>query len=352
MLEPKTERSCSNPGCEVATTGVCAEGHDPLEACPSYAQDLAEIPLEESEAAVDDHVEINTEDHNIHLSTGEALNSDELEEFLRWRPISRISIVGDRDSGKTTLINAIYDQFLQGPYADFIFAGSQTLIAFEQKIHPSRTDSGKTRADTAHTSIAAGLKFFHLACIHKDRYEDRLDLMFSDRAGEMYRRARDNSDNVAELSEIIHSDRVVLLLDGERVANPAERQGAIQSVRKMLRAFIDNNALGPTSVVQIVTTKIDQLFEHAEEEIINSQLQNFKQGLVNDFAHRLENLSFWEIAARDPNGKFKLAHGVDKLFEDWSIPLNKVVPRVNLNNVTLTSEFDKLLLRTPMRLLP
>lgn len=351
MSEPIIEHKCGKSGCEVAKTSVCAEGHEPLKACPSYALDIAENLLEVKQEVVDESLENKIIEYSTPLSTGETLSLEELNEFHRWRPISQISIVGDRDSGKTTLINSIYDQFLRGPFAGYIFAGSQTLVAFEKEIHPSRIESGGKRAATAHTSLAEGLKFFHMAAIHKDRLEVRIDLMFSDRAGEMYRRARDDSANVEELSEITHSERVVLLLDGDRVANAIERQGAIQSVRKMLRAFIDSDALGLTSVVQIVTTKIDRLYEHAEEHLIKVQLEKFQQNLINDFAHRLAELSFWEIAARDPDGIFDPAHGVDKLFTDWATPRYKVVPRASLD-MTLLSEFDRLLLRTPMKELP
>lgn len=350
MTESSAETRCSNPGCEVATTGICAEGHQPLEACPSYGHELAE-EIANVEDSIDDNAEHEITEHNTSLPRGEALSTAEIDIFLRWRPATRVAIIGERDSGKTTLICSIYSQFVQGPFAGYIFAGSQTLIAFEKKSHLSRVDSGGRRPDTAHTSLSDGLNFFHIATVDKRRCDERSDLMFSDRAGEMYRRARDNSNNVSELSEIMHSDRVVLLLDGGRIANAALRAGAIQSVRQLLRAFIDGGALGLTSIVQIVTTKTDLLASHAEKQEIDAQLKIFRQNLVNDFEDRLAELSFWEIAARDPKGRFEPAYGVDKLFTDWATPRIKTVPRSTLD-ISLSSEFDRLLLRTPMEILP
>lgn len=351
MSESIIINKCSKPGCEVATSGVCAEGHEPLEACPTYGHELIDSHLDEINDIVDEQVEAKTEEHNIPLPTGEALDIKEVEKFLRWKPASRIAIIGDRDSGKTTLICTIYNQFLKGPFSDYIFAGSQTLVAFEKKSHYSRVDSGSSSPDTAHTSISDGLKFFHLAIIHQSRHEERFDLMFSDRAGEMYRRARDNSNNVDELSEITNSDRVILLLDGGRIAKAAKRAGAIQSVRQMLRAFVDTGALGRTSSVQIVTTKIDLLSNHAEKQAIDRQLEVFRNKLTSDFADRLAELSFWEISARDPNGNFIPAYGVDKLLIDWATSRPETVPRSKVN-IPLSSEFDRLLLRTPMEELP
>lgn len=351
MAESAGGKRCSKPGCEVATSGLCAEGHEPLEACPSYGHELAEAPGEEKKDGSLETLESRTVEHSESLPTGEVLNTEGMDEFLRWRPASRIAIIGDSDSGKTTLICSIYGQFLRGPFADYFFAGSRTLVAFEKRSHLSRTDSGRIDPDTERTSISDGLRFYHLAVICKGRNDERSDLMFSDRAGEMYRRARDNTDGVQELVEIAQSDRVVLLLDGGRVAISAERAGAIQSVRQMLRAFVDGGALGPASKVQIVTTKIDLLVDNADKQAIDSQLAIFRKKLVDDFGGRLADLSFWEISARDPAGKFKPAHGVEELFADWATRRTKMASRSTLK-ISLLTEFDKLLLRTPMEVLP
>lgn len=348
-IDSNNKIKCSNPSCNVATTGVCAEGHDPLEACPTYGHELASVPIETAEYPSSENEEPSIAKQDSDLPTGEALDSIELEKFLRCRPAIRIAIVGERDSGKTTLICSIYDEFLRGAFANHIFAGSWTLIALEKRLHLSRIDSGRAKPDTAHTSISDGLKFFHLAVNHKDT-NHRSDLMLSDRAGELYKQARGNSNYVEELSEIKQSDKVVLLLDGGRVANAVERAGAIQSVRQMLRALIDGNALSITSMVQIVTTKIDLFVDHADKAIIESQLESFKQRLINDFEDKLGGLSFWDIAARAPSGNYGYAYGVDKIFSDWTVRKPRVASRSKLN-MMLPSEFDLLLLRTPMEVL-
>lgn len=350
MVDATTENKCNKPGCEVSITGVCVEGHEPLAACPSYGKELIEVPIEDKESAIAEKMENKTAVQITPLSSGEALDTERMGEFLRWRPASHIAVIGDRDSGKTTFISSIYDQFLRGPFANHIFAGSWTLVALERQLHPARVESGRVHPDTAHTSMFDGLKFFHLAIIPASNPDGRIDLMLSDRAGETYKLARDDSDNVSELSEITQSDRIVLLLDGGRLANAVERAGAIQSVRQMLRAFIDGGALDSTSIVQVVVTKTDLLVDHADKEIIDAQLSQFKVRLTDDFSDALAELSFWEIAARDPKGHFDLAYGVDKLFVDWTTHQRKIVSRSRVN-ISLSSEFDRLLLRTPMEVL-
>ena len=187
----------------------------------------------------------------------------------------------------------------------------------------------------------------HFAVVHENRRYARADLMLSDRAGETYRKARSNSDLISELVEVSKAHRLVLLLDGGRVANPVERAGAMQSVRQTLRAFLDGGAAGLATIVQVVTTKLDLLASHAEKTVIASELSAFRQRLSSDFTQRLGGLSFWEISARDPLGGFLPAYGVDALFADWIVarPASALVPEMG---PSLRGEFDRLLLRTPM----
>jgi Double-GTPase 2 len=351
MAEANQHVRCSKLSCELARTGICAEGYDPWESCPYIGKSSAADRREDYEDGLETVDEPSQPAHRVSLAAGEPLTPDEVDEFLRWRPATFITIVGDRDSGKTTLIYSIYDRFLRGPFSGHCFAGSRTLIGLEKRSHYARAESGRARPDTSRTSISEGLRYFHFAVAPLGRPEARSDLMLSDRAGEVYRQARSNSQLIAELLEVKQSDRLVLLLDGGRVADPAERSGAIQGVRQTLRAFLDAGALGQDSIVQIVTTKIDLLVKHNEKVMVDAQLAAFQRRLIQDFQSRLAELSFWAIAARDPDGAFAPAHGVDRLFAEWTTLRRKLIARWK-PPMPLRSEFDRLLLRTPMQVIP
>lgn len=352
MAEAAEQFRCGKPECEVATTRICAEGHEPPESCPYYRQARADglDDYGEHEAGAGE-ADAPVKEDLIPLPAGEALSPAEVDEFLRWRAATFVTIVGDRGSGKTTLIYAIYDRFLKGPFAGYMFAGSRTLIGLEKRSHLARVESGRSRPDTPHTSLAEGLRFFHFAVVLANRLDARADLMLSDRAGEVYRQARSNSVLVENLVEVAKAHRLVLLLDGGRVADSVERAGAMQSVRQALRALVDGGGLNLSSIVQVVTTKIDLLANHAEKPAIDAQLIAYRERLVADFGPRLAELSFWEIAARDPLGDFPPGHGLNTLFADWVTPRPALVSRSELT-VPLRSEFDRLLVRTPMQVRP
>lgn len=340
---------CSKPDCTVGTTGTCAEGHDPLQSCPNYGSGVTTSVTEDAPDTDEYGSEPEAaEEARVALSPGETLTAEDVDKFLRWRDAMMIAVVGDSFSGKTTLGCAIYDRFLKGPFAGLEFVGSWSLVALERRSHYSRAESGRTTPETPRTSIHDGVGYFHFAFAdNQDGARRRIDFLISDRAGEVYKRARGDSTLVATLVEVIHANRVMLLLDGSRVADPVERAGALHSVRQTLRAFLDNGAIGPQTIVQVVTTKYDIVAAHTEGPALLDILKDFQGRLEHDFGPRLSELTFWNIAARDPNGAFAPAHGIDALIRDWVQP-RKVDPPHSPLELPLVSEFDRLLMRTPL----
>jgi hypothetical protein len=218
----------------------------------------------------------------------------------------------------------------------------------ERRSHHARIESGRVTPETTRTTIGDGLRYFHLA-VARDGHGPRVDLLLSDRAGEVYRQARDDSSVVSTLEEIPRSDRLILLLDGARIADPFERNGALHSVRQTLRVLLDNHALDKSAIVQVVTTKVDLIAAHEDADAIRAVSAAFKERLTTDFAERLSSLTFHDIAARDPNGEFQPAHGVAQLIDDWTTPRTWRVEEQELPlGPRLETEFDRLLTRTPI----
>jgi hypothetical protein len=347
MESSASDRPCTREGCQVLADGVCAAGNEPPDKCPNRSVIVVgDLDVYDSEDDAGTASSTAAEER-LPLPSGEALDTEDVSLFLRSRPATFIAVVGDKDSGKSTLLCALYDRFLRGPFSGFSFVGSRSLIAFERRSHYSRLESGRSVPDTPRTSISEGLKYFHLALCTEGAPSTRRDVLFSDRAGETYSRARGNSTIIESLVEIPQADSVVVLMDGRRVADPLERSSALQSVRQTLRAFLDNGALTTKSVVDIVTTKCDLIAADKESAAIDQALRLFEDRLRVDFTPRLRALSFWQIAARDPAGKLSPGHGLDKLITHWlrTEKLTSPAPPP-LEKRRLRSEFDRLLLRT------
>ena len=345
--------SCTNPQCTIAVNGICADGQSPVESCPKFIRadspaDVEDYPDDEGES---DGAQQGLQSPLVSLQSGEALTQSEVEEFLLARGAKFITVIGDSFSGKTTLVCALYDLFLKGLLGDTHFAGSQTLIALEKRSHYSRVDSGRLTPDTPRTSHLEGLAYFHFStkAAATASKKARVDLMISDRAGETYKKARDNSSLIPELVEIPRADIIILLLDGERIIDNVQRSAAMQSVRQSLRAFIDNGALDLRSTVQVVTTKYD-LIETKGFDGLEGLLSAFNDRLQTEFGPRLGGLSFWKIAARPEFGGRVAGDGIAALLSSW-LTTTPASPPVTNELPLLRSEFDKLLLRPRMEAL-
>lgn len=278
----------------------------------------------------------------VELPQAGLLTVEDADEVLRWRSANVVSIIGERNGGKTTLVTEIYDRFLRGRFAGHQFCQSRTLIGFEKKSFQARAVSGAAKPDTPRTSAQDGVRFFHLGLVNEESHE-RQDLLVSERAGERYREVRDKPALAASLVEITKANSNVFLLDGERLADRRRRAEAFASIRNMARAFADAGAMRPDSQLQLVTTKFD-LLEGKDATAARDALAEFEGQFAATYADRFSRVSTFRTAARDPEGVVEPAWGIAPLLKSWiGAPARADAPATPLP--TLTNEFDRLLLR-------
>ena len=336
---------CENSICEVSEKGNCADGFTPPEACPHFGK-VRDV-LAELEKSLSPSVLAPTgfPASSIKLSDGEGLTIESVNLLMRQRPTKIIVIAGDKGSGKTTLITSIYGQFLKGPYVAHAFAESRSILGFEELCHFSRMASGLPRPDTMRTSLASNIKFYHLGVVSKEEPSTRQDLLLSDRAGEFYTKARDNSEALENLPELKKATVLVLLLDGQRVSNPKEFTNVTENLQQMLRSFCDGGYLSTESIVQIVTTKTDTWETSDNKDSIISKRDKFLQRLKDIFQPKLASITFFDISARDPSGFVPVANGVDFLFKSWLDVQRQKLEAVEITKEHIFSEFDALAIR-------
>lgn len=339
---------CSNPDCQKEKTGVCIEGHEPLISCP-FLNSTGSSAEDDDDA--DDEKELGVEIIQETVKTmfydGDALITENVDAFLRKKDVSIISIVGDSDSGKTTLVCSIYEKFLKGEFANLAFKGSQTLYGFEKRAHYSRIDSGNTTPDTQRTSMLDGLKFFHLSLVSKEEKNREINFMISDRAGENYEEARSNPEAALRLFEIKKSHVVALLVDGKKISNPMQRVSVTQSVKQMLRILVENQLVGLDSVVQILITKTD-LICNENKENNNIFIDTFFNKIHLEFNDKLGSIELFKVAARALDNSAIDDDGLSLLLRSWCF-LKKPSSRKVDYKFRPETQFDHIHLRTIMR---
>ena len=108
---------CKKLDCLIARTGKCAEGHEPVHSCPNFDGMIEEDDDFDEEDAADPNNRNIASLASIQLPPGDLLSVADVEHFLLGRAATFVSVIGDSNSGKTTLMCALYDRFLRGPFA-------------------------------------------------------------------------------------------------------------------------------------------------------------------------------------------------------------------------------------------
>ena len=298
---------CTREGCEVATIGKCLEGFEPRTSCP-YLSDSASGSVESEPAGPAAFVD---------LPSGEALDEIEAAQITRGGPTSVVLIAGPSGSGKTTILTCLFEAFLEAPFGNFLFAGSRTLVGFERRCHDARITSGRSMPHTPHTKVKDVVDFLHLQLARTSPNQfPRQNLLLSDVSGERFRALRDSSAAVGEMKVLRRADHLCIVIDGERLSDPGQRQAARTDARMLLRSLIEADALSSTCRVEIVVSKWDLVLACSDLETVKSFVAETRTTLERQ-AEGLREVRYLEIAARPENESLPFAFGLPTLLRTW-----------------------------------
>lgn len=241
------ERSvCRQPGCGGPASGICIENF-PFEECPHLTVSV--------EGAGDESYTVPEEldspqDEYVRTSSGPAFDSAKCDAFLRHQGGIVIAVIAGPEAGKTTLLATLYELARRGLMDQAEFAGSETILGFEQRCYLAREGSSLDVPDTPRTRVS-GPQYLHLRLQVDGIYHD---LILADRPGENYLKSIDSPSSLREYEEVFRAEHVLLLVDGrELVSNPHPTAAA---ARRLYRALVENG-LRQEQEVHMVVTKAD-----------------------------------------------------------------------------------------------
>ncbi|MGH2569517.1 MAG: TRAFAC clade GTPase domain-containing protein [Bacteroidota bacterium] len=261
--------------------------------CPHYSEDAENIPDTEGEAQPEEE-----EVSDVALADGAAFYAETAGDRIRSTGGTIVAIIGSTGSGKTTLVASIYDLLGRDESAfDHTFAGSDTLFAFERLCHLARAASGRDVPDTEHTSRQLGLKFLHLELVSRASL-DRFHLLFSDRSGEDYEAASNKLEACNELLEVSAADVVLMLVDAEKLVDPALRHPTLSLVKTITESFVAAKLTNGTQRLLVALTKFDLVKGAPEEELSMQLFDQTVQQLRRLFGSEFAEIIRYEIASR------------------------------------------------------
>ncbi|MBN4097048.1 hypothetical protein [Methylobacterium sp. OT2] len=306
---------CRRSDCEVARTGVCALGNDPIDSCDEYEADEAALETGEDEDKLEAEERPVEPKRLLHRS--DMLTRSELWSMQQAQPTTVVSLVGDVRVGKTTLIAALYASFCRGPFAGYSFRSSRTLTAFARRLHKVLVRSDLALPDTDRTSRQDGVGFLHLTVV--DPTGPR-SLLIADRSGEDFQAARSDTSLIAALWELPLADRICFILDAGKLANPETRAGYKRRFKQQIWALLNNGAVSENAALEIVTTKLDKLAPKPSPEPVLDELAKFESEILEELAAVGRTLGIRRICAM-PRSNFEVGRiGLQELFQGWLMP--------------------------------
>lgn len=276
----------------------------------------------------------------LELPHGKGLKAPETATITKRAFTSVILFAGTAGCGKTTLLATLHLLFQQGPFAGYNFAGSDTLVGFEDRVSLTRTSSGRSTPTTPRTTVS---EYLHIRVRLEDSSQPIRDVILCDLWGDDFREAKDNVDVCKELTIIKQAHRFVLLIDGGKLAISESRQSAKNDPLMLLRNCLETGMLGKKSVVDVLITKWDLIQASVEKDDVVGFVEHVEEEVRNRAKDRVARLRFARVASQATVGDFALGHGISEMFPDWveAIWGDDVPERGDIRADGLANEFDK-----------
>ena len=254
----------------------------------------------------------------ISLPRGKELSDSAALALAKSRPMRWIVVAGPVGSGKTTLLTSLYELFQWNKVPNYMFAGSETLPAFEERCYLSRTASENTEADTARTIYDPIPTYLHLGVSSTAWPRRFAEFLITDVSGEMFEQARDSTTACKQLTFLRRARQFLVLLDSKRSLLLEKRWVVIHEAKTLLQSCLDSKMLADDCAVRVIWSRFDYFVQAGNA----AEHRTFRDEVVaefrNTFGNRIADLRFAEIAARPTKApQLGFGNGVVTLFEEW-----------------------------------
>jgi hypothetical protein len=214
---------------------------------------------------------------------------------------------GEPDSGKTTLSAEIYERHRRRE-AHTSFAGSETLLGFEERIHLSRVESGRVTPRTKRTDLDPDER--ELLHLRVQGVAGRTDLLIADIPGEVFRRIRDHEISTGDVPLLSQAEKFVIVVDGGLIARPGARTTATHFAQQLVGELTAGDLPGEKMDVLLLLTKLDRLRDVGPEAL--SYWDEHRESLLADLRKLNPQATALTTAARFSGDQ---SDGMEELME-------------------------------------
>lgn len=249
------------------------------------------------------------------LPSGDVLSIERAASLLVERESRVITIIGPRETGKTSLVAGLYDLFQTGPIGEISFARSRTLQAFEMACHDARQASRRKTPHMGRTPRGE-VRFYHLD-LKGGMANSGLTLLIADRSGEEYSDVADDIAAAADLVEVRRADSITFLIDGARLLDAGLRHNIKTDVAMIMQGLVESGTLCGDKRIALVLTKLDLICKSEHVARVDEDFDGLCSHLAEIMEGRIGRLEKFRIAASPEDGAIKRGTGIDGLLNFW-----------------------------------
>jgi Double-GTPase 2 len=308
---------CKLSTCTYAKDGVCVEGRKAD--CPNLLpDDSSKLPS----APSTDVLESSESSGALYppteaLYSGLPLDIGEARELTGRARAIVVSLAGMTESGKTSLLARLHQQFLAGPVGLFNFAGSRTLWRFEELNWLATIESGVEAPIMDHTSRRYDNSLLHFTVRPLANGGDPVDLLLNDISGETFPEAVSEERVCQQLICLRRADHLALVVDGKAISDRARRHDHCAKAKNFVQRVLQTNQIGKQTVLHLVITKRDELLKEAQQAENLEAATRLETEFKEQFASQVAKLHSWQVAARPLDGTMPTEGTIAELFSTW-----------------------------------
>jgi hypothetical protein len=271
------------------------------------------VPEPDDDAGVDELLAASQQGE-AGFARGEALGSPGANRVAAESRATVVVLLGNANSGKTTILAALYERFGLGPLNGHWFLGSRTLHGFEKRCFRSLHGDGPGGELDGHTAQDAP-PWLHLRTARQELPGQLYDLLLGDFSGEFHSKPiADGSRPASDFTALRRADHVCITVDGGSMARPERRQAERRfSLDLAENLLADPAALADASAISVVITKWDLVHEQEDGRAAIEELF----GQLREIFGASE-VGFIETAARSSSDVFQIGFGVGDLLSRWT----------------------------------
>lgn len=308
---------CKLANCTFATDGRCLEGRG--NACPNLVSDDAVDPQKSSTVAAPATSESSTLPYTLaeSLYSGLPLEIAEAREFSGRSRAIVVALAGMKESGKTSLIARLHQQFQSGPVAAYDFAGSRTLWQFENLNWLATLESGVGSPTMERSSRQYDNSFLHFTVRRPITGAQPIDLLINDISGETFPEAITVESVCQQLVCLRRADHLGLVVDGAAIADRGFRHDHCAKAKNFVQRVLQTQQIGKQTVLHLIISKLDELRKGEQADENDEAATRLENEFKEQFNDRVARLYTWRLAARPLDGSMPTEEIIAELFGTW-----------------------------------